>query len=419
MKETPYIFKNLKTLISQGNLDYVFESINNYLEADNELFNEFIVLSKNFHDLNKKSRLGILSNQDKELEENQLVFKLLKFIDQLKEAETQSTKYTKQVGALLDYKRIKEEKHKYQEYEGVVIGNYRIGKFINSGGFGSVFSATDVMKEIEVAIKISKPLNVSQDYIQNAIRFARRVLKLPKEENLLNIFYIGTGEVLGEKRIYYVMELMDGRSLYDLIRDIDHPISVEAKIEIFKKLCKGLQTAHELKFNNEYGAQETGLIHGDIKPSNILLTEKNDPKISDFLLVDFYLIMEEDKDITKRDLVNFHPPTSVIGTKAYMAPEQLSQGIINQQTDIYSLGVLFFELLTSKVLPLFSNKKWIVNELDAKGLETFYTLKKIICKCTEYKPNERYANIQDILHDLESIDSSTNSSWFSNLFNRE
>jgi serine/threonine protein kinase len=222
------------------------------------------------------------------------------------------------------------------ERPGTVIGAYKLLEQIGEGGFGVVFMAEQQHPiRRKVALKVLKP---GMDTKQVVVRFEaeRQALALMDHPNIAHVFDGGTTREPGcvsAGRPYFVMELVRGISLTDYCDQNNLPI--HERLELFVNVCQAVQHAHQ-----------KGIIHRDIKPSNILVTLHDGvpvPKV-----IDFGIAKASGMQLTEKTLfTNF---AQMIGTPLYMSPEQaeMSGLDIDTRSDIYSLGVLLYELLTGE-----------------------------------------------------------------------
>jgi len=209
----------------------------------------------------------------------------------------------------------------------VLLEQFRIDEQIGTGGMGTVYRAHQTTVGRDVAIKVLRP-ELARDE-QAVFRFEReaRVAISLDHPNLVRVFLSGR---LGDGRLYIVMELLEGRSLAEELEDSDL-LSLERALIIIMKLCAGLGAVHA-----------AGIVHRDIKPENVYLVRRG--RDEDFVkLVDFGIARVLQAE-------GIGPTTTqsgrVFGTATYISPEAATGGETDQRSDIYSLGVLTYQLLT-------------------------------------------------------------------------
>src|SRR5204863_358912 len=203
-----------------------------------------------------------------------------------------------------------------------MVKGYTIRKRLGSGGMGDVFLAQQMSLDRPVALKIL-PMQFAKDdeFVQRFLSEARAAGKVA-HENIVAAVDVG----VSNGRYYFVMELVEGPTLQQRI-DREGPIPEKAALEIAKQVARGLRHAFQ-----------QGLIHRDIKPANIMFTKESVVKICDFGLA---RRLDEDTTLTMPGLVQSSP--------AYASPEQCrGRRDLDHRTDMYSLGVTLFEMLTGK-----------------------------------------------------------------------
>lgn len=205
---------------------------------------------------------------------------------------------------------------------GKTLGTYRIDSLVGEGGMGAVFRAHDLALDREVAIKVlHAPEFAAADFSARFQREARILAKLV-HPNILSVFQYGQSEGLA----YLVMPFIDGESLAGRLRR--GPLELHQVTAIVTQLASALDTAHNL-----------GIVHRDIKPGNVLISETGQVYLADFGIA---RLMEQDPvDTLSRTMTG-----TVLGTPSYMAPEALKGLEVDARADIYSLGVLTFEMLS-------------------------------------------------------------------------
>lgn len=249
----------------------------------------------------------------------------------------------------------------------VTIGPYRVLEFIGKGGMGEVFLAEQSKPfKRKVAIKVVSSETPTKEIIAR-FDVERQALALMDHENIARIIDAG---VTHHGRPYFVMEYVAGVPITDYC---DHQqLGVEKRLELYVQACRAIQHAHH-----------KGVIHRDVKPSNVLVSEVNGSPI--VKVIDFGLAkaVDDRADIAAKSLFSTQFG-QILGTLEYMSPEQaeLSQANVDTRTDVYSLGVLLFELLTGTT-PL---------DLERVEKKTFEVILKEIREGESPKPSARISD---------------------------
>jgi serine/threonine protein kinase/tetratricopeptide (TPR) repeat protein len=208
---------------------------------------------------------------------------------------------------------------------GKRLGSYRIEREIGRGGMGAVYEAmrADGEFHLRVAVKIVKR-GMDTDLILQRFRRERQILALLNHPNIA--FFLGGGST-DNGLPYFVMEYIEGKPLYRYCDE--NQLAVEDRLKIFRQVCSAVDAAHQIK-----------IVHRDLKPSNILVKDTGEPKLLDFGIAKVLdpLIMEMEIDPTATQMR--------LMTPEYASPEQMSGGEVGPSSDIYSLGVILYELLT-------------------------------------------------------------------------
>ena len=199
----------------------------------------------------------------------------------------------------------------------IIKDRYKILELLGEGGMAFVYKAEDRQLKRIVAIKTLKPNYVQQEtFVERFKREAQTVANL-NHPNIVQIFDWG---IEGEP--FFVMEYIEGNTLTSIIAK-KKTISIGDILFIGAQVSDGLQAAHN-----------RGLVHRDIKPGNIMITPSGKVKVTDFGIVS---IQNEDSDITKTG--------SILGTASYISPEQAQGKPVSVESDLYSLGIVFFCLI--------------------------------------------------------------------------
>ncbi|WP_231591016.1 Stk1 family PASTA domain-containing Ser/Thr kinase [Saccharothrix sp. ST-888] len=203
-------------------------------------------------------------------------------------------------------------------------GRYRVDQRIAAGGMSTVYRGTDTRLDRVVALKVMHPSLVDDpDFTARFIREAKAVARLT-HANVVNVFDQGADG----RTVFLAMEYVPGCTLRDLLRERG-ALSARAALDILEPVLAALGAAHR-----------AGLVHRDVKPENVLITEGGLVKVADFGLV--RVLSGGDGAVT-----NTTSATTVLGTVSYLAPEQVQPGMpTDQRVDVYAAGILLYEMLT-------------------------------------------------------------------------
>ena len=272
---------------------------------------------------------------------------------------------------------------------GQTLGHYRIAEKIGAGGMGEVFRAYDQHLDRDVAIKVLRPGTLGDESARK--RFHKEALTLSKlnHPNIATIHDFDTQQGVD----FLVMEYIPGITLNDKLAN--RPLPEKEIINLGTQLAEGLSAAHE-----------HGVVHRDLKPGNLRLTDDGRLKILDFGLAKLRL------PVTATAATQSLSETRTIaGTLPYMAPEQLLGGKIDARTDIHAAGSVLYEMATGQ--PPFAQVEW--SELIAAILErpprpptttnprVSPELERIIGKCLEKEPENRYQSAKELAIDLRRL----------------
>lgn len=282
---------------------------------------------------------------------------------------------------------------------GKNIGNYAIESLAGMGGTGAVYAGhrSDNLYEKKVAIKILK-YGITSEYLLKRFRIERQTLANLQHYNITRLIDGGRTE---SGLPYLIMEFVDGTPITEYCRT--NNLSIHEKVELFRQVCDAVQYAHQ-----------SLIVHRDIKPGNILVTNKGIPKLMDFGIAK--IIDEELSDTT----ANLTMTGMWHLTPEYASPEQVKGETITTATDIYSLGVLLYEVLTdchpiqidsyspsaiSKAITEYSVKKpseqLFASEQSSKNYKNLKgDLDNIVLKAMHKDPDQRYASVQEFNDDL-------------------
>jgi len=218
--------------------------------------------------------------------------------------------------------------------ERTVEGRYRLERLIGKGGMGAVYEATDLRLNRRVAIKIlSGSMFGNREALRRFEREAQTSARL-HHPNIITLYDYG---VLGTGGAYLVLELVFGETLGRLIRR-EGRVDPQVSAELFAQVLEGVQAAHQ-----------AGVIHRDLKPDNILISQGKDGQIQ-VRLLDFGLAKIRSPELTDTNspTAPVTTPGTVLGTFGYMSPEQLTGAAVDERSDLFSVGVMVVEALTGR-----------------------------------------------------------------------
>src|SRR3972149_5618398 len=219
---------------------------------------------------------------------------------------------------------------------GTNLGTFESPSHIGSGGMGDVYQAHDSKLDRDVAIKV-----LPEQFARDSERLGRfqREAKLLASLNHPNIATIHGLEQSGSTH-YLVMELVPGDTLRDRIMR-DGALPVEEALTIARQIAEALESAHN---------SEKCIIHRDLKPANVKVTPEGRVKVLDFGLAKAFAVEPSTEDIANSPTLSMNPTMQgiIMGTAAYMSPEQAKGKVVTKATDIFAFGAVLYELLTGK-----------------------------------------------------------------------
>lgn len=288
---------------------------------------------------------------------------------------------------------------------GAVIGGcYKLMELAGQGGMGSVYRARHTVLGRQCAVKFLAPSMVSEQswrMFQNEAK----IISALQHHTICQVYDLGLHE---GSLPYYAMDFIHGETLAETI-DRQGPLSVGAALELFVKVCEGLSYAHR-----------RGVVHKDLKPANIMLTvdgaDEIEVKILDFGISDLGEAWQSRREHSRvkagAERLSTPDLSEVIGSAAYMSPEQFRGRDIDRRSDIYNLGCALFETLSG--VPPFTGDGF--EELEAAhskaeppslhfvtGIRFPSGVEAILSKCLEKSPERRYQSVNELSIDMERV----------------
>ena len=264
--------------------------------------------------------------------------------------------------------------------DGIVLGKrYEVLSKIGAGGMADVYKGRDQMLNRYVAIKVlKKEFREDEDFVRKFRSEAQAAAGL-LHPNVVNVYDVGE-----DRGLYYmVMELVEGITLKEYIEKKGR-LSHKEVISIAIQMCAGIGAAHA-----------AGIIHRDIKPQNIIISKEGKVKVTDFGIA---------KAVTSNTI-----STNAMGSVHYTSPEQARGGFSDQKSDIYSIGITLYEMVTGQV-PFDGDStvsvaiKHLQEEITPPSelvSDIPYSLERIILKCTQKNAERRYPNTDELIQDLK------------------
>ena len=275
--------------------------------------------------------------------------------------------------------------------ESLAVPNYRFIRQIGSGGMANVYEAEHVVLRNRVAIKVLK-----SDLVETSalVRFQQEALAANRLKNP-NIVHVYDCGVTQQGEPYMIMDLIEGETL-DLILK-RRPLAIEESLAIMRQICAGVSYAHE-----------NGILHRDLKPSNVILQEENGlviARVLDFGIAKFF---ESDQ----KGLLQTRTG-DIFGTPAYMSPEQ-AQGLkLDQRSDIYSLGCIFYEMLTGQppvigrtaleIMYKHVNENYLSLGQASLGKTFPKALEELIDRCLDREPANRLSTVAELMIAIDDV----------------
>jgi len=283
---------------------------------------------------------------------------------------------------------------------GARLGDYEVVRLVGSGGMGEVYRARDARLGRDVAIKVL-PVVFSSDP-ERLRRFEQeaRAAAALNHPNILSVFQLGTYDGAP----YLVSELLEGGTLREQL--VRGPIVLRKAIDYGVQIARGLAAAHE-----------KGIVHRDLKPENLFLMRDGRVKILDFGLAKLAQ-RQSTSDSNAPTLTEGTEPGMVMGTVGYMSPEQVSGRKADHRADIFAFGAILYEMLTGKRAfqrPTSAETMAAILNEDPRGISQIVlnfppALQKVVQRCLEKNPEQRFQSASDMAFALEALSDSRISS---------
>jgi serine/threonine protein kinase len=236
---------------------------------------------------------------------------------------------------------------------GTDISTFRIQAVLGAGGSGVVLKAFDGRLGRDICVKIAYPIRADLSAALRTLTRCLRGLLTLDHPNIVKIYDFGPLHLDDASSFYLMTEYVNGQPLQDWTRELPQidESTWRSRLQVARAITETMHAAHQATYLDEVGFEVRGILHGDIKPNNILIRPNNQVAINDFMLVDVQRLIEPETSPplpTSGDYLD----TGVFGTPGFMAPEQEHRGVVTVRTDIFGLGRTFIELFFPGVAEL-------------------------------------------------------------------
>jgi eukaryotic-like serine/threonine-protein kinase len=283
---------------------------------------------------------------------------------------------------------------------GTRLGRYLVVEPLGSGGMGQVFRATDTDLHRDVAVKILRPEQAGDTEGMARFRREARALASLNHPNICTVYEIGEQD----GQVFIAMEFLDGMNLHD--RMAHQPMELETALTLAIEIADALDTAHT-----------AGVIHRDIKPANIFVISRGHIKVLDFGLAKFIHRKVQGDTTAAVSEAHLTSPGSAMGTVAYMSPEQVRGKEVDARSDLFSFGVVLYQMVTGR-LPFSGETMGLIFDAILNREPTPpvrlnpnlpAALEQIVNKALEKNPDLRYQHATDVRADLKRLQRDTSS----------
>ncbi|HEY9502201.1 MAG TPA: protein kinase, partial [Pyrinomonadaceae bacterium] len=270
---------------------------------------------------------------------------------------------------------------------GRTVGHFNVTKLLGAGGMGEVYLATDQKLERQVALKFLNRGFGNDEWLRSQLILEARAVAQLENQNICSIH----GLENEDGQDFIAMQYVEGETLQS--RLTLGPLSIDLALDFAEQIASALSAAHE-----------HGIVHRDVKTQNIIVTPNDQIKVLDFGLAKFVKPIEQTKNTTELDQTS---APGILGTVAYMSPEQAEGEELDARSDIFSFGIVFYEMLAGENPFLCDNKSKTLEAIknDAPDLELDLPrqLLNILKRCLEKNPNLRFNDARTLKSEIKAF----------------
>ena len=281
---------------------------------------------------------------------------------------------------------------------GKQIDGYFLAEFLGAGGGGCVFRCAHPDLGDRLAIKLFHPFHPAYAHLTGLIARGFNALSRLRHPSIIRVHSHGCKPFHGHAVPYLVMSLVQGQDLQTWSKEQEfRPDAFQWRLRVASQIAEGMLAAHSTRYVDEFGFEVSTVLHGDLKPANILVASDARAVIIDFLLVGVHRLVDQriaPSWVLRRNATG-KPQTLGIGTPGFMAPEQAERGVVSVASDIYSLGITFCHLF----FPTNPEPAWTLassNELPA-------TLKQVLCRMLANAPHQRPSSLAEVVEVISTV----------------
>jgi len=277
--------------------------------------------------------------------------------------------------------------------KNALVGRYRLTEYVASGGGGAVYRAIDRNTQRQVCLKIAFPVEMSRDNLKSVVARGIEGLVQMAHPGIASIFDFDSFSLQDGKHSFFLaMEFLEGENVEKWLAKLPENQRLEKGLLCMKEIALILRDAHQFLYISEYGIEVVGVLHGDIKPNNIIMIGDK-PKLLDFMLVDVQQLQSPD---LRERRENDDACTMAFGTPRFMAPEQVNNGVLSRKTDIYSFGEMLKLLFGS-------GSRFSEPSTARENKAVLEQLADLSRACTEHNPSDRPQSMDIVVENLSRI----------------
>ncbi|WP_437642614.1 serine/threonine-protein kinase [Sorangium sp. So ce854] len=275
---------------------------------------------------------------------------------------------------------------------GSIFHRYHILEFLGRGGAGACYKVQHDTLGRELCLKLTYPLACSSQAIMTAVSRTVRALGSIDHPSVIKLHDFGTMEIDGDLTFYACMDLLSRETM----RSWPQERTLTEIMDALTAVADALHAAHSCRFFDDIGCEQVGLLHGDIKPDNIVISHSGRPVVTDFMMPDLQRMVSDEARERFGDFGGpLHEPlTAVLGTPGYMPPEQEDRGLLTVRSDIFALGVTAAEILASRDDGFYSGPFGLLDRTKPAALDE--RLWDYLSMMMSPRPEDRPSSMADV-----------------------